>query len=122
MIRSGFTPGPVQVVRPVHAHETVRMPPYKPIPFVEPHTGDVIRRANLESDGRVEYVNAGAAQLLKVGAGECRRYLKPPVKQRPVQSKEAEHVDYVRLGDEIDGASRKLVRRGSRSEQRRRQQ
>ena len=101
-----FLPGPLEVVRAVHAHEIIRMPSDKPIPFLKPRPGDVIRLAGLERDCRMENVDPGAAQLPKIAVGESSRLFLPLIEQRPVQGQQADHVNDICLGDKIDGACR----------------
>ena len=48
----------------------------------------------------------GAAQLQKIDFGECAWNLLPLIEKRPLQGRQAEHVDNIRLRNEIDGAGR----------------
>jgi uncharacterized protein (TIGR03437 family) len=86
-------PGPREVVGAVHADEVIRMPRDEPIPFLEPRPCGVVQLAAPKSDGRVENVDPGAAYLAEIGVSESVRVVMPLIEQRPVQGKQAEHVD-----------------------------
>src|ERR1039457_5437719 len=94
-----FPPGPWEVVGAVHADEVIRMPRHEPIPFLEQRPGGIVQLAGSKSDGRVENVDPGASYLPKINVRESVRGLMPSSEQRPVQSKQAEHVDDIRPGD-----------------------
>jgi hypothetical protein len=91
-----------QIVRVIHAHEIVRIFFDKSVPFLEPPQGYAVRPGRLERDRRMENVNPGAPQLQKIPGSKCRWDLLPSIEQRPVQSKQAEHIDDVRIRDQID--------------------
>jgi len=97
---------PREVVRVIHAHEIVRMLVDKSVPVREPLQGDGVRLAGLKRHCRVEYVDPGVAQLLKVVFSESTWGSMPLIEQRPVQGQQAQHVDNVRLSDQVDGPSR----------------
>jgi hypothetical protein len=88
----------------------------QPVPLGEPGPRDFIRLTGFERDRGMKNVDPGTAESLKVVAGESARDLMPLIEQRPVQGKQAEHVDDIRLGDQIDHARRIPSRSGGRCE------
>ena len=96
--------GACEIVRAVHTHEIVRMPFDEAVPFGEPGTSDVVGRALFERDRGMKDVDTGAAQLREIAVSESGGRLVPSIEQRPVQSEQAQHVDDIRLLDQIDRA------------------
>ena len=53
---------------------------------------------------RMKDIDAGVSQLAGVGFAERIPSALPAIEQRPVERKQPEHVNHIRLGDKISGA------------------
>jgi RimJ/RimL family protein N-acetyltransferase len=108
---------PREIGASIDAQETGGVLIDEPVPLGEPRLRDRVGPGVFERDRRMEYVDPGVLQLAEIGFAEVSRSALPMVEKRPVKREQAEHVDHVRLRNQVDCAGR-IIRRAETIENR----